>query len=89
MSFKSDYTFLELSMEYRAIYSEIVLVQDQLRVVRQESLIDYYLIDQQLSQWRIHQSSKKKTANGKEFNGVKGVKHQNLVTYFQPYIATE
>jgi hypothetical protein len=59
MSFKSDYTFLELSMEYRAIYSEIVLVQDQLRVVRQESLIDYYLIDQQLSQWRIHQSSKK------------------------------
>jgi hypothetical protein len=60
MSFKSDYTFLELSMEYRAIYSEIVLVQDQLRVVRQESLIDYYLIDQQLSQWRIHQSSKKK-----------------------------
>jgi hypothetical protein len=37
MSFKSDYTFLELSMEYRAIYSEIVLVQDQLRVVRQES----------------------------------------------------
>ena len=59
MSFKSDYTFLELSMEYRAIYSEIVLVQDQLRVVRQESLIDYYLIDQQQSQWRIHQSSKK------------------------------
>jgi hypothetical protein len=31
----------------------------------------------------------KKTANGKEFNGVKGVKHQNLVTYFQPYLATE
>jgi hypothetical protein len=44
MSFKSDYTFLELSMEYRAIHSEIVSVQDQLRVVRQESLISYRLL---------------------------------------------
>jgi hypothetical protein len=32
---KSDHTFLDFSMEFRAIHSEIVSVQDQLRVVRQ------------------------------------------------------